>query len=55
MKDAPRELYIAPASQSRQILAYIGAATQILFWGNLAQWAGSAYAVKDKLGIVRII
>src|SRR5579859_896296 len=47
-KDSPREIFVAPASNSRQVLAYIGAATQILFWGNLSQWAATGYAVKDK-------
>jgi hypothetical protein len=47
-QEVAQELYSAPASRSRQILAYVGAATQVFFWGNLAQWAATAYAVKDK-------
>jgi hypothetical protein len=44
----PQELFVAPSSKSRLVLAYVGAATQLVFWGNLAQWAGSGYAAKDK-------
>jgi hypothetical protein len=43
-----QEVFYAPVSNTRQVLAYVGAATQLIFWGNLAQWAGTAYAVKDK-------
>jgi hypothetical protein len=43
-----QEVYYSPVSNARQVLAYVGAATQLIFWGNLAQWAGTAYAVKDK-------
>jgi len=41
------EVFYSPVSNARQVLAYVGAATQLVFWGNLAQWAGTAYAVKD--------
>lgn len=43
-----QEVFYSPVSNTRQVLAYVGAATQVIFWGNLAQWAGTAYAVKDK-------
>src|SRR5277367_4464666 len=43
-----QEVFIAPASKPLQILCYVGAATQFIFWGNLAQWAGMGYAVKDE-------
>ena len=46
--EATVELFSAPAHRFRPILAYVGAATQLIFWGNLAQWAGVGYAVKDK-------
>src|SRR5579871_3361124 len=44
-----KELFVAPISRSRQVLAYVGAATQIIFWGNLAQWASTGYATKNEL------
>jgi hypothetical protein len=46
--ESTREVFYSPVSNTRQVLAYLGAATQLIFWGNLAQWAGTGYAVKDK-------
>ena len=43
-----QEVFYSPISNTHQVLAYVGAATQLIFWGNLAQWAGTAYALKDK-------
>lgn len=45
--EVAREIYLSPTSRSLQSLAYVGAVTQIFFWGNLAQWAATGYAVKD--------
>ena len=45
---AAQEVFVSPASRSLQVLCYVGAATQFIFWGNLAQWAGTGYAVKDE-------
>lgn len=47
-EEVAREIYVSSTSRSLQTLAYVGAATQIFFWGNLAQWAAAGYAVKDK-------
>ena len=47
-EEAAHEVFIAPASKPLQILCYVGAATQFIFWGNLAEWAGMGYAVKDE-------
>jgi hypothetical protein len=48
-KDAvTEEVFVSQSSQVRHTLAYLAAATQIFFWGNLAQLAGSGYAVKDE-------
>ena len=41
------EIFYAPIPKSRYVLVYLGAATQLIFWGNLAQWAGTAYVIKD--------
>ena len=46
--EVAQEVFLAPASKPLQILCYVGAATQLIFWGNLAQWAGTGYAVKDE-------
>src|SRR5271167_926503 len=47
-EEAAHEVFIAPASKPLQILCYVGAATQFIFWGNLAEWAGTGYVVKDE-------
>ena len=47
-EEAAHEVFIAPASKPLQILCYVGAATQFIFWRNLAEWAGMGYAVKDE-------
>jgi hypothetical protein len=43
-----QDIFRAPEVKSRHILAHIGALTQIVFWGNLAQWAGTGYVIRDK-------
>jgi hypothetical protein len=42
------ELFFAPLSRSRHIMAYLAAATQIIFWGNLSHWAATGYAKKNE-------
>ena len=43
-----QEIFRAPDAKSRHVLTYLGAITQVVFWGNLAQWAGTGYVTKDK-------
>jgi len=43
-----RELFVAPMSGRRHVFAYLAAATQIVFWGNLAHWAATGYAKKNE-------
>ena len=45
---ALQEIFRATNAKSRHILAGLGAISQIVFWGNLAQWAGTRYVTKDK-------
>src|SRR5438045_9142586 len=47
LEEVAREIYVSPTSRSLQTLAYVGAATQLFFWGNLAQWAATGYHVND--------
>ena len=47
-KETSQEIFIAPPLKARQVLAWMSAAMQLVFWGNLAQWAWTGYTVKDE-------
>jgi TMEM70/TMEM186/TMEM223 protein family len=43
-----QEIYYAPPPRLRYILVGMVSASQVIFWGNLGQWAATGYTVKDE-------